>query len=67
MEDWATHVLCNACWAAENPGRDPDGSRVMSACCRCGQMTMTGIVTRAKISAMPYCTMPEARRNGQKV
>ena len=47
MSKW-THAICNECWNARNPEREP--YRVTEAeeekCCFCGLETLSGIYTR---------------------
>lgn len=57
-----THALCEACWKAREPGREPFRlvdvgivDRKTETCCRCGEPTTTGIYVRANQQEMPYC------------
>lgn len=48
-----THALCEKCWRADNPNRDPYRMLVpyQEVCCSCGQWTTDGIYQR---SEKPY-------------
>jgi hypothetical protein len=56
MTDW-THTLCDDCWYAAEPGRDPVRVKLqpIEVCCNCGALTNSGIYYREKPDLMSYC------------
>lgn len=57
MSQW-THPICESCWAALNPGREPFamGNPEPEWCCYCGDQTVAGIYVREDPNMLPAHT-----------
>lgn len=58
MSAW-THDICDECWAAREPGREPfrlsTEYRDVERCCFCGKQTESGIAVREDPALVPDC------------
>lgn len=56
MSRW-THSVCDDCYGVLEPGRQPTRliEAVLEFCCRCGDLTASGIYYRADPLEMHHC------------
>jgi hypothetical protein len=56
-----TQPMCDDCWTADNPGREPmrfvESERQAEQCCKCGAGTKSGIYVRVDPSTVTYPTL----------